>query len=273
MPEEEAKTEEKPQETQDDKKKPKDGGKTKGKGKGKGKGGKGKTWENFSGPTGSGTGYRLNVKNLTKEHDTKEKLTALFAPFGTVSEADIKLKEDGTSKGFGYVILKDKDEADKAIKELNDKEFGGKKLNVAPAERRATDDMAMGGMAMMGKGKGKGMPDAFGWGSAQQMQAAQAAWMAQFFAMQQMYAGGYPQAPWGVADQGATKEYEGSLKSISAKNGYGFIVCAETHAIYGRDVYIEKDLLPEGANPKDRIRFTVALNNKNHPKAVTASKV
>jgi len=205
------------------------------------------------------------VKNLTKETDTKEKLIELFAPHGTVSEADIKTKDDGSSKGFGYVILKDEDEAKKAIEALNDKEIGGKKLQVVPAERRATDDMMMPG----GKGKGKGMQD-YGWASAQ---AAQAAWMAQFFAMQQMYAGWNPQAPWGGADQSGAKEYEGSLKSISAKNGYGFIVCGETHALYSRDVYIDKELLPEGAKPKDRIKFTVTMNNKNHPKAATATLV
>lgn len=271
MPEdaETPKVEEKPEEqAQDDKKdkKPKEGGgKGKGKGgKGKGKGGKGKTWENFSGPTGSGTGYRLNVKNLTKENDTKEKLLELFAPFGTVSEGDVKTKEDGSSKGFGYVILKDEAEAKKAMEALNDKEIGGKKLSVVPAERRPTDDM------MPGKGKGKGMQD-FNWASAQ---AAQAAWMAQFWAMQQMYASGWnPQGPWAGADTSGAKEYEGSLKSISAKNGYGFIVCGETHALYQRDVYIDKELLPEGAKPKDRIRFTVTMNNKNHPKAATATLV
>jgi hypothetical protein len=38
-------------------------------------------------------------------------------------------------------------------------------------------------------------------------------------------------------------------------------------------VYIDKELLPEGAKPKDRIKFTVTMNNKNHPKAATASLV
>jgi RNA recognition motif-containing protein len=56
----------------------------------------------------------LNVKNLTKETDTKEKLLELFAAYGTVSEGDIKTKDDGSSKGFGYVIVKDEDEAKKS---------------------------------------------------------------------------------------------------------------------------------------------------------------
>lgn len=57
-----------------------------------------------------------------------------------------------------------------------------------------------------------------------------------------------PSAP--VAAQEArpnlNQEYEGSLKSISAKNGYGFISCEETKAHYQRDVFVDSALLPEG---------------------------
>ena len=59
-------------------------------------------WEHFTGPTGAGTGHRLNVKNLTKETDTKEKLNKLFARFGTIIEADIKTKDGGSGERFWF---------------------------------------------------------------------------------------------------------------------------------------------------------------------------
>jgi len=234
-------------------------GKGKGKGKdGKGKGKKGKSWD-FSGPTGSGQGYRLNVKNLSKDVTSKEDLTKMFEPFGTVSSAEIKTRDDGSSMGFGFVVLANEAEAKKAIAALNGKTQGGKELNVAPAERRQTDDGS--------KGYGKGA-----WGA--DMASQQAAWAMQFWAMQQAFMAQSMQA-WGADPNAmnANPEYEGSLKSISAKNGYGFIVCAETYAIHQRDVYIDKELLPAGAKPADRLRFTVVLNNKGHPKAATANLV
>lgn len=245
-------------------KRKKGAGKGKGKSKDKGKGDKGKgAYSAFSGPTGAGSGYRLNVKNLSEEMANSDKLKELFAPFGTVSDAQVKTREDGTSRGFGYVVLKDEAEGEKAIKELNGKEFGGKALSVGPAERREGGDDGKGGK---GKGK-KGKDAAMGWA---QQQAYAAQYMSYMWAMQQAY-----MQQWsGGQDSGAGSgdpEYEGSLKSISEKNGYGFIVCGETYRLYNRDVYIDKEILPEGAKPADRLKFTVALNAKNHPKAKTAS--
>jgi len=261
---------EEPLKTEEIKDKPAEAGdepkKTKGKGKSKGKSkdSKGKNWE-FSGPTGSGSGFRLNVKNLS--HDTKTaELKALFDPFGTVSASEIKTYDDGSSRGFGFVILANEEEGKKAIAELNGKNIDGKELNVSPAERRATNDDA-------GKGQGKGK-------QGMDMASQQAAWMMQFWAMQQAYmaqsmqGGAWNQGMWGAdGAAGGSQEYEGSLKSISAKNGYGFIVCAETYSVYKRDVYIDQELLPAGAKPTDRLRFTVTINNKGHPKAATASLV
>merc|ERR1711920_896097 len=60
----------------------------------------------------------------------------------------------------------------------------------------------------------------------------------------------------------APGEYIGTLKSINAKNGYGFISCEETRALYNRDVYIDNDLLKAGAAVGDQLRFTVFLNEK-----------
>lgn len=144
-----------------------DKGKGKGKeGKGKGKG-KGKDfYTQWSGPTSAGSGYRLNVKNLPESHATEAKLKELFKPYGVVSEAQVKTRYDGSSRGIGYVVLKNEKQGNKAMQELNGKEIDGKQLDVGPAERR--DD---------GKGKGKGKA-----ATTEQMYAA--SYMAYMAAMQ-----------------------------------------------------------------------------------------
>lgn len=63
------------------------------------------------------------------------------------------------------------------------------------------------------------------------------------------------------------KEYEGSVKSLSARHGYGFIACAEVHSVYGRDVYLPKDAVPDGVQILDRLRFNITLSSKGHPQA------
>mmetsp|Transcript_17207 Transcript_17207/g.46693 ORF Transcript_17207/g.46693 Transcript_17207/m.46693 type:complete len:179 (-) Transcript_17207:107-643(-) len=67
------------------------------------------------------------------------------------------------------------------------------------------------------------------------------------------------------------KEFEGSLKSMSARHGYGFIVCQESHRLYGRDVYLPADQVPEGAEVRARLRFKITLSAKGHPQAVSVS--
>ncbi|CAK0878338.1 unnamed protein product [Prorocentrum cordatum] len=69
---------------------------------------------------------------------------------------------------------------------------------------------------------------------------------------------------------GAAAEYVGRLKSISTRRGstsFGFIACEETRALYGRDVYVMLDQLPQGAKVADTLRFTVELSAKGHPRA------
>jgi len=64
-----------------------------------------------------------------------------------------------------------------------------------------------------------------------------------------------------------SKEFEGVLKSISAKNGYGFITCTETRTLYNRDVFVDAVLLPEGVAANDKVTFTIELSEKGHPRA------
>mmetsp|Transcript_123254 Transcript_123254/g.345014 ORF Transcript_123254/g.345014 Transcript_123254/m.345014 type:complete len:122 (-) Transcript_123254:632-997(-) len=69
------------------------------------------------------------------------------------------------------------------------------------------------------------------------------------------------------SSSGGPGMYDGTLKSLSEKNGYGFIVCEGTFSQYKRDVYVGQQDLPESAKVGDILRFEVSLNAKNHPKA------
>merc|ERR1712031_97132 len=81
---------------------------------------------------------------------TEDQLRELFAPCGNVVGAEVKVREDGKSRGFGFVIMSSEEEANKAISEMNNKEVNGKPLNVSPAERRPQEEGDD-----QGKGKGK----------------------------------------------------------------------------------------------------------------------
>jgi len=65
-----------------------------------------------------------------------------------------------------------------------------------------------------------------------------------------------------------SKEFEGHIKSISEKNGYGFISCPETKSVYERDVFVDLAILPQGTGINDKVKFTVALSEKGHPRAL-----
>ena len=71
---------------------------------------------------------------------TQEGLQELFAQCGNVESAIIiKDKMTGRSKGFGFVEMATDEEAQKAIAELNGKEFDGRTITVneaRPMEQR-----------------------------------------------------------------------------------------------------------------------------------------
>jgi RNA recognition motif-containing protein len=68
---------------------------------------------------------------------TGDQLGELFAQAGTVVEAVVITdRMSGRSKGFGFVTMSKKEEAEKAIKELNNKEFQGRNLVVNEARPR-----------------------------------------------------------------------------------------------------------------------------------------
>merc|ERR1719502_1002609 len=80
---------------------------------------------------------------------TPEKLTTLFESFGKIEKVDLKTKEGGKCKGFGFIAYATADEASKAMAEMNDKEVDGKKLAVTLAF-----DSTEKGNTEKGKGKG-----------------------------------------------------------------------------------------------------------------------
>ncbi len=79
---------------------------------------------------------RLYVGNLSKEV-TKEDLEAAFKAFGRVDEvAIVKDKYNNVPKGFAFVEMPEKTEADAAIAGLHGKEFKGRSMDVNEARPR-----------------------------------------------------------------------------------------------------------------------------------------
>ena len=65
----------------------------------------------------------------------KVTLESLFSPFGEIEEALVIADKDGRrSRGFGFVTYKKNADADKAIKEMDDKEIEGRKIVVREAK-------------------------------------------------------------------------------------------------------------------------------------------
>lgn len=78
----------------------------------------------------------IYVGNLSYEA-TEEDLRRAFAEFGTVTSVNIiKDKFSGESKGFGFVEMSTKEEAQEAINGLNGQELRGRALNVNEARPR-----------------------------------------------------------------------------------------------------------------------------------------
>ena len=76
---------------------------------------------------------KLFVGNLSYAI-TGDQLRELFAQFGTVVDSVvISDRRTGRSKGFGFVEMSSPEEAQKAIDELNGKDFEGRNLVVNQA--------------------------------------------------------------------------------------------------------------------------------------------
>jgi RNA recognition motif-containing protein len=82
---------------------------------------------------------RMNIYigNLSYEM-TEEDLKEAFEVFGEVNTVKvIKDNHTGKSKGFGFVEMPDKAEAESAIEGLNGKDLKGRSLNVSEARPRS----------------------------------------------------------------------------------------------------------------------------------------
>lgn len=77
------------------------------------------------------------VKNLPDDFND-EKLQELFEPYGHITSHKIMFKDDGKSKGFGFVAFEDPEAAERAVEELNGKELSDSKpLYVGRAQKKA----------------------------------------------------------------------------------------------------------------------------------------
>ena len=86
----------------------------------------------------------IYVGNLSRDLSETE-LKEAFAAFGEVATCNIiKDKFTGESRGFGFVEMPNKDEAEKAIAALNGKDMKGRNLTVNEARAR-TDRPRTGG--------------------------------------------------------------------------------------------------------------------------------
>ena len=98
-------------------------------------------------------GKKLYVGNLPYAA-TEQALSEAFAQCGTVESVKIITdRETGRSRGFGFVEMPDKAEAQSAIQNLNGKELRGQQMNVN--EARPRPDRGKGGRPG-GQGKGRG---------------------------------------------------------------------------------------------------------------------
>jgi RNA recognition motif-containing protein len=96
----------------------------------------------------------IYVGNLSRDLSESE-LREAFAAYGDVSSAAIiKDKFTGDSRGFGFVEMPNKDEADKAISSLNGKDMKGR--NITVNEARPRTDRPRGGGFGGGRGGDRG---------------------------------------------------------------------------------------------------------------------
>lgn len=68
---------------------------------------------------------------------TEQDLNQLFSTMGSVSSILIQRDDQQKSKGFGFVNFELPDDAERAVNELHDTEFFGKKLFVTRAQKRS----------------------------------------------------------------------------------------------------------------------------------------
>jgi len=97
--------------------------------------------------------YAGNLSRETTDDDLRE----AFEAFGQVSSATIiKDRFSGESRGFGFVEMPSKDEAQKAIDEMNGKDLKGRALTVNEARPKTGRGGGGGGGRKQGGFGGRG---------------------------------------------------------------------------------------------------------------------
>lgn len=94
------------------------------------------------------------VGNLSYQ-TSQDELHNLFAQYGSVERVNIVTdRETGQSRGFAFVEMTDKTEAEAAINQLNGMQVNGRALNVNEARPKPAGDGGYGGNRGGGGGGG-----------------------------------------------------------------------------------------------------------------------
>ncbi len=103
---------------------------------------------------------RIYVGNLAYQ-TTSEDLSELFGQVGEVASASVvQDRETGRSRGFGFVEMSNRDEAETAIEQFNGADFQGRNLTVN--EARPREERGGGGGGRGGFGGGGGSRGGYG---------------------------------------------------------------------------------------------------------------
>ena len=105
--------------------------------------------------------YVGNLAYATSDED----LQGFFAAYGTVTSARVCVdRMTGRSKGFGFVEMPNKDEAEAAINAMNGREVDGRALRVNESQPRPREERRGGGGFGGGGGYGGGGGGGGGYG-------------------------------------------------------------------------------------------------------------
>ena len=99
----------------------------------------GSSGESYSGFSGDGDCVEIYVGNLSYDM-TEAQMRKEFEKYGTVKSArTIANRFNHKSKGFGFVEMPNRPEAEAAIRALHDKEILGRKLRVNEAKNKSRE--------------------------------------------------------------------------------------------------------------------------------------
>lgn len=76
--------------------------------------------------------FKMYVGNISFQ-SSEEDLVDIFSTIGPVGEAIMVRDETGRSRGFGFVTMRNKEDGEKAIVELDGADLKGRNLNVRPS--------------------------------------------------------------------------------------------------------------------------------------------